>query len=128
MPLDDYPLKLYETLAALSPRPAAVQYCGADPGIYNSAYFEHAYLAHGMGAELVEGSDLFVGEDDLRDMRSVDGPTRVDVIYRRINEDFMDPDAFREDSVVGVRGLIRSWKAGRWPSRMRRALELPTTK
>ena len=114
LPLDDYPLKLYETLAALSPRahrrPNIVV---LTPGIYNSAYFEHAYLAHGMGAELVEGSDLFVGEDDCVYMRSVDGPTRVDVIYRRINEDFMDPDAFREDSVVGVRGLIRSWKAGR---------------
>ena len=114
LPLDDYPLKLYQTLAALSPRvrrrPNIVV---LTPGIYNSAYFEHAYLAHGMGAELVEGSDLFVGEDDCVYMRSVDGPTRVDVIYRRINEDFMDPEAFREDSVVGVPGLIRSWKAGR---------------
>ena len=118
LPLDDYPLKLYETLAALSPRarrrPNIVV---LTPGIYNSAYFEHAYLAHGMGAELVEGSDLFVGEDDCVYMRSVDGPPRVEVIYRRINEDFMDPDAFREDSVVGVRGLIRSWKAAGWPSR-----------
>ena len=114
LPLDDYPLKLYQTLAALSPRarrrPNIVV---LTPGIYNAAYFEHAYLAHGMGAELVEGSDLFVGEDDCVYMRSVDGPTRVDVIYRRINEDFMDPEAFREDSVVGVPGLIRSWKAGR---------------
>jgi uncharacterized circularly permuted ATP-grasp superfamily protein len=83
------------------------------PGIYNSAYFEHAYLAHGLGAELVEGADLFVAEDNCVYMRTVDGPTRVDVIYRRINEDFMDPEAFREDSVVGVPGLIRSWKAGR---------------
>ena len=114
LPLDDYPIKLYQTLAALSPRarrrPNIVV---LTPGIYNSAYFEHAYLAHGMGAELVEGSDLFVGEDDSVYMRTVDGPTRVDVIYRRINEDFMDPDSFREDSVVGVPGLIRSWRAGR---------------
>ena len=72
------------------------------PGIYNSAYFEHAYLAQGMGAELVEGVDLFVGDDDCVYMRTVDGPARVDVIYRRINEDFMDPEAFRADSVLGV--------------------------
>jgi uncharacterized circularly permuted ATP-grasp superfamily protein len=114
LPLDDYPIKLYQTLAALSPRtrrrPNIVV---LTPGIYNSAYFEHAYLAHGLGAELVEGADLFVAEDNCVYMRTVDGPTRVDVIYRRINEDFMDPEAFREDSVVGVPGLIRSWKAGR---------------
>ena len=114
LPLDDYPLKLYQTFAALSPRPRRrPNIVVLTPGIYNSAYFEHAYLAHGMGAELVEGSDLFVGDDDCVYMRSVDGPTRVDVIYRRINEDFMDPEAFREDSVVGVPGLIRSWIAGR---------------
>ena len=114
LPLDDYPIKLYQTLAALSPRtrrrPNIVV---LTPGIYNSAYFEHAYLAHGLGAELVEGADLFVAEDNCVYMRTVDGPTRVDVIYRRISEDFMDPEAFREDSVVGVPGLIRSWKAGR---------------
>ena len=114
MPLDDYPLKLYQTLAALSPRarrrPNIVV---LTPGIFNSAYFEHAYLAQGMGVELVEGDDLFVGSDDCVYMRTVDGPTRVDVIYRRINEDFMDPEAFRADSELGVPGLIRSWKAGR---------------
>ncbi len=114
LPLDDYPIKLYQALAALSPRtrrrPNIVV---LTPGIYNSAYFEHAYLAHGLGAELVEGADLFVAEDNCVYMRTVDGPTRVDVIYRRINEDFMDPESFREDSVVGVSGLIRSWRAGR---------------
>ena len=114
LPVDDYPLKLYETLASLSPRsrrrPNIVV---LTPGIYNSAYFEHAYLAQGMGAELVEGADLFVGDDDCVYMRTVDGPARVDVIYRRINEDFMDPEAFRSDSVLGVPGLIRSWRAGR---------------
>ena len=114
LPVDDYPLKLYETLAALSPRPRRrPNIVVLTPGIYNSAYFEHAYLAQGMGAELVEGADLFVGDDDCVYMRSVDGPVQVDVIYRRINEDFMDPEAFRADSVLGVPGLIRSWRAGR---------------
>ena len=104
LPVDDYPLKLYETLAQLSPRqrrrPTVVV---LTPGIYNSAYFEHAFLAQGMGAELVEGTDLFVDSDDCVYMRTVDGPARVDVVYRRIDEEFMDPEAFRADSVLGVR-------------------------
>lgn len=114
LPVDDYPMKLYETLAALSPRarrrPNIVV---LTPGIYNSAYFEHAYLAQGMGAELVEGSDLFVGEDNCVYMRTVDGHTRVDVIYRRLNDEFIDSEAFREDSALGLPGLMRAWKAGR---------------
>jgi uncharacterized circularly permuted ATP-grasp superfamily protein len=113
LPVDDYPSELYRTLAALSPRdrkrPVIVV---LTPGIYNSAYFEHAFLAQGMGAELVEGADLFVGDDDCVYMLTVDGPVRVDVIYRRIDEDFMDPEAFREDSVLGVPGLMRAWRAG----------------
>ncbi len=114
LPVDDYPSRLYQTLASLSPRerrrPCIVV---LTPGIYNSAYFEHAFLAQGMGAELVEGPDLFVGDDDCVYMRTVDGPVRVDVIYRRIDEDFMDPEAFREDSILGVAGLMRSWRAGK---------------
>jgi len=113
-PVDDYPSRLYQTLASLSPRdrkrPCIVV---LTPGIYNSAYFEHAFLAHGMGAELVEGPDLQVGDDDCVYMRTVDGPLRVDVIYRRIDEDFMDPEVFREDSVLGIPGLMRSWRAGK---------------
>lgn len=113
LPVDDYPLKLYETLAQLSPRqrrrPTVVV---LTPGIYNSAYFEHAFLAQGMGAELVEGTDLFVDTDDCVYMRTVDGPERVDVVYRRIDEEFMDPEAFRADSVLGVPGLMRAWKQG----------------
>ncbi len=113
LPVDDYPLKLYETLAQLSPRqrrrPTVVV---LTPGIYNSAYFEHAFLAQGTGAELVEGTDLFVDSDDCVYMRTVDGPARVDVVYRRIDEDFMDPEAFRADSVLGVPGLMRAWKQG----------------
>ncbi len=114
LPVDDYPLKLYEMLSALSPRnvkrPNIVV---LTPGIYNSAYFEHAFLAHGMGAELVEGTDLMVGDDDFVYMRTVDGPVRVDVIYRRIDENFMDPEVFRPESVLGVPGLMRAWRSGR---------------
>jgi uncharacterized circularly permuted ATP-grasp superfamily protein len=114
LPVDDYPSKLYSTLASLSPRerkrPCVVV---LTPGIFNSAYFEHAFLAQGMGAELVEGAALFVGDDDCVYMRTVDGPIRVDVIYRRIDEDFMDPEAFREDSVLGVPGLMRAWRANK---------------
>jgi len=114
LPVDDYPSRLYRMLASLSPRerrrPCVVV---LTPGIFNSAYFEHAFLAQGMGAELVEGPDLFVDDDDCVYMRTVDGPVRVDVIYRRIDEDFMDPEAFREDSMLGVAGLMRSWKAGK---------------
>jgi uncharacterized circularly permuted ATP-grasp superfamily protein len=114
LPVDDYPSQLYQMLASLSPRerrrPCVVV---LTPGIYNSAYFEHAFLAQGMGAELVEGADLLVDDDDCVYMRTVDGPVRVDVIYRRIDEDFMDPEAFREDSMLGVPGLMRAWRAGK---------------
>jgi uncharacterized circularly permuted ATP-grasp superfamily protein len=113
LPVDDYPSRLYSTLAALSPRdqrrPCIVV---LTPGIFNSAYFEHAYLAQGMGAELVEGSDLFVAEDDCLYMRTVDGPERVDVVYRRIDDDFLDQEAFREDSALGIPGIMRAWKQG----------------
>ena len=113
LPVDDYPSQLYSTLASLSPR-ALRRPCIAvlTPGIFNSAYFEHAYLAQGMGAELVEGSDLFVDTDDCVYMSTVDGPARVDVIYRRIDDDFLDPDSFREDSTLGVPGIMRAWKKG----------------
>jgi uncharacterized circularly permuted ATP-grasp superfamily protein len=111
-PVDDYPARLYSTLASLSPRerrrPCVVV---LTPGIYNSAYFEHSFLARGMGAELVEGSDLFV-ENDCVYMRTVDGPERVDVVYRRIDDEFIDPEEFREDSALGVSGIMRAWKAG----------------
>jgi uncharacterized circularly permuted ATP-grasp superfamily protein len=112
-PVDDYPSQLHSTLASLSPRtlrrPCVVV---LTPGIYNSAYFEHAFLAQRMGAELVEGSDLFTGDDDCVYMRTVDGPVRVDVVYRRIDDDFLDREVFREDSTLGVPGIMRAWKAG----------------
>lgn len=114
LPVDDYPTQLFSMLASLAPRaikrPRIVV---LTPGIYNSAYFEHAYLAQGMGAELVEGADLSVGEDDCVYMHTVEGPVRVDVIYRRIDDDFMDPEAFRPDSALGVPGLTRAWRAGK---------------
>ncbi len=113
LPVDDYPSQLFDTLAALSPRPAEYpEVAVLTPGIYNSAYFEHSYLAQQMGAELVEGRDLFVDDDDCCYMRTVDGPARVDVIYRRIDDLFLDPEAFQPDSILGVPGLLRAWKAG----------------
>ncbi|MCB1875611.1 MAG: circularly permuted type 2 ATP-grasp protein [Chromatiales bacterium] len=114
LPVDDYPSQLFDTLAALSPRPAEYpEVAVMTPGIYNSAYFEHSYLAQQMGCELVEGRDLFVGDDDCVYMRTVDGNSRVDVIYRRIDDLFLDPEAFRPDSTLGVPGLLRAWKAGK---------------
>ena len=114
LPVDDYPTQLYETLVALSPRKVKRPTVAVmTPGIFNSAYFEHAYLAQQMGAELVEGRDLFVDSDDCVYMHTVAGPQRVDVIYRRIDDEFMDPEVFREDSSLGVAGLMRAWQAGK---------------
>jgi uncharacterized circularly permuted ATP-grasp superfamily protein len=114
LPVDDYPTRLHDTLAALSPRegerPVIVV---LTPGIYNSAYFEHSYLAQQMGAFLVEGSDLVVNGDDCVYMKTISGLRRVDVIYRRIDDDFLDPEAFRPDSTLGVPGLMRAWRAGK---------------
>jgi uncharacterized circularly permuted ATP-grasp superfamily protein len=113
LPVDDYPSQLYDMLASISPRhyerPEIVV---MTPGIYNSAYFEHAYLAQQMGAELVEGSDLVVCEDDCVYMRTVDGLSRVDVIYRRVDDLFIDPEVFNKDSMLGVPGLMRAWRKG----------------
>ena len=113
LPVDDYPSQLYDTLAALSPRPGdQPEIVVLTPGVYNSAYFEHAYLAQQMGAELVEGSDLVVDKDNVVYMRTIEGLTRVDVIYRRIDDLFLDPEVFNADSMLGVPGLMRAWKAG----------------
>lgn len=73
------------------------------PGIYNSAYFEHAYLAQQMGVELVQGSDLLVDDNDVVYMRTVEGLRRVDVIYRRVDDEFLDPEAFNPESMLGWR-------------------------
>lgn len=113
LPVDNYTAQLYDTLAALSPRkgdrPVIVV---LTPGIFNSAYFEHSYLAQQIGAELVEGADLGVGHDDCVYMKTIEGLRRVDVIYRRIDDDFLDPEVFHPDSLLGVRGLMRAWKKG----------------
>jgi len=113
-PVDDYPAELFNMLVSLSPRPGDdPEVVVLTPGIYNSAYFEHSYLARRMGAELVEGSDLVVGDDDCVYMRAIEGLTRVDVIYSRINATFLDPEVFEKESLLGVPGLIRSWRAGK---------------
>ena len=112
-PVDSYPNKLAGLLAALSPRPGDSPVIAVlTPGVYNSAYFEHASLAQQMGAHLVEGKDLVVDGDDCVYLRTVDGLVRVDVIYRRVDDLFLDPEVFRADSTLGVRGLMRAWRAG----------------
>ena len=112
-PVDHYPDMLLETLREVAPRdvddPVIVL---LTPGHHNSAYFEHAFLAQQMGIELVEGQDLFV-QDRAVFMRTTQGPRRVDVIYRRIDDDFLDPLAFRPDSMLGVPGLLEAYRAGR---------------
>ncbi len=114
LPVDDYPTQLYDTLAALSPREGDRPVVAVlTPGIYNSAYFEHSYLAQQMGAVLVEGSDLFVDPDEHVYMRTISGSRRVDVIYRRIDDEFLDPEVFRPDSALGVPGIMRAWRAGK---------------
>lgn len=114
LPVDEYPTQLYETLAALSPSSSSTpNIVVLTPGIFNSAYFEHSYLAQQMGVELVEGADLFVDDDDFVHMNTVHGPRRVDVIYRRIDDLFIDPEAFLPESTLGVPGLMRAWHAGK---------------
>ena len=114
LPVDDYATNLFNMLVSIAPEPDDdPEVVVLTPGIYNSAYFEHAYLAQQMGVELVEGSDLIVGDDDCVYMRNVEGLKRVDVIYRRIDDWFMDPEAFNPDSALGVSGLLRAWRNGK---------------
>lgn len=112
-PVDSYPSHLLDLLQHVAPSgvsaPRAVL---LTPGIYNSAYFEHSFLAQQMGVELVEGRDLVVAEGFVH-MRTTRGFQRVDVIYRRIDDDFLDPKAFRPDSMLGVSGLMEVYRAGR---------------
>ncbi|MBU2967035.1 circularly permuted type 2 ATP-grasp protein [Amphritea sp. 2_MG-2023] len=113
LPVNNYPAHLFDMLASLSPRDIPQpEIVVLTPGIFNSAYFEHAFLAQQIGAELVEGSDLIVEDDDCVYMKTISGLERVDVIYRRIDDEFLDPEVFREDSMLGVPGLMRAWKAG----------------
>ncbi|MFM8356521.1 MAG: circularly permuted type 2 ATP-grasp protein [Gammaproteobacteria bacterium] len=110
-PVDDYPDQLARCLRSLT-TVRSPQIAVLTPGIYNSAYFEHAYLANAMSAQLVQGSDLVVGSDDRVYMRTIEGLVPVDVIYRRIDDLFLDPEAFNADSMLGVPGLMRAWRAG----------------
>jgi len=110
--VDHYPTRLAETLRSVSPVPPdQTTAVVLTPGPYNSAYFEHSFLARTMGLELVTAADLFV-DDDRVFVRTTRGPRRVDVIYRRTDEEFLDPEVFRSDSVLGVRGLMRAYAAG----------------
>mgnify|MGYP001224106920 CR=1 FL=1 len=112
-PVDDYPFRLREMLQYMAPdglhSPTVAL---LTPGIYNSAYFEHSYLAQQMGIELVEGGDLVVSDGYVY-MKTTKGLQKVDVIYRRIDDDFIDPLAFREDSLLGVPGIMEVYKSGR---------------
>jgi uncharacterized circularly permuted ATP-grasp superfamily protein len=112
-PVAHYPDLLLDMLRSVAPQgvndPTVVV---MTPGMYNSAYFEHAFLAQQMGVELVEGQDLFVKDNNVW-MRTTRGPQRVDVIYRRIDDDYMDPLAFRSDSSIGVPGIMSVYRAGR---------------
>ncbi len=112
VPVVDYPNRLLEMLQSLAPprreKPVVAVWT---PGVYNSAYFEHSFLAQQMGIELVEGSDLVVVDDRVM-MRTTTGLNPVDVLYRRIDDDFIDPKVFRSDSMLGVPGLMRAYRAG----------------
>ena len=112
-PVDDYASKLLEMLEYLAPDNIDTPTIGVlTPGIYNSAYFEHSFLSQQMGVELVEGQDLVV-EDGYVHMLTTKGLRRVDVIYRRIDDDFIDPEVFRPDSLLGVKGLVGVYQKGR---------------
>src|SRR5262249_7560980 len=112
-PTDDYPACLLDVLKYIAPpsrtEPTIVL---LSPGIYNSAYFEHTFLAQRMGIELVEGRDLVVDQNKVF-MRTTRGLERVDVIYRPIDDDFLDPLTFRPDSTLGVPGLVNAYRAGK---------------
>ncbi len=111
-PVDTYPELLRDTLHSVAPMGASEPRCVLlTPGHYNSAFYEHSFLANNMGIELVEGRDLEV-DDDIVWMRTIDGRVRVDVIYRRIDDDFLDPLVFRPDSMLGVPGLLAAYLAG----------------
>ncbi len=109
--VDDYPSKLLDVLSWISPHREQTRAAVLTPGVFNSAYFEHSYLAKQMGIDLVEGRDLAV-IDDIVYMRTTKGLERVDTLYRRIDDDFLDPDTFKPDSLLGVPGLMRAYQRG----------------
>lgn len=112
-PVEQYPIELAQTLRAISPvDPDETNMVVLTPGPFNSAYFEHSFLARHMGIDLVEASDLYV-DDDTVFVRTTHGPRRVHVIYRRIDDAYLDPEFFRPDSLLGVPGLMRAYAKGR---------------
>lgn len=112
-PVNDYPSHLASMLASLRPDLDNPNMVLLTPGIYNSAYFEHASLAHQAGLILLEGADLLVGKDGYVYMKTIHGLEKVDVIYRRIDDDFIDPQVFRDDSTLGIPGIMQAWRDGK---------------
>ena len=111
LPIDDYTSQLYTCLSNASytnnhKKNIAI----LSPGIFNSAYFEHAYLAQQMGIDLVESADLFLSKDNFVYMKTINGKKKVDVIYRRVNDNYLDPKVWVKDSILGVPGIVNSWK------------------
>jgi len=114
LPIENYSSQLYDMLISLSPREIdKPEIVVLTPGINHTTYFEHSYLAQQMGVELVKGRDLYVDEDDIAYMRTIEGLTRIDVIYRCVDESAADTEVFDPDSTLGVVGLMRSWRAGK---------------
>lgn len=112
LPVDTYPADLREMLSSLTDVTDPT-ICVLTPGVFNSAYFEHSYLAQEMGAELVEGRDLIVDDEGYVQMRTIYGPQPVHVIYRRVDDEFIDPECFNPESTLGVKGLMKSWLSGK---------------
>jgi len=112
LPVDNYTDNLQRMLCSLTDEEDPT-ICVLTPGVYNSAYFEHCFLAQEIGAELVEGRDLLVGDDGFVYMRNVGENQRVHVIYRRVDDEFIDPDCFNKESTLGVRGLMKAWQEGK---------------
>jgi len=111
-PVDQYVTRLAQLLASVSPGGGDPRIVVLTPGPHNAAYFEHTFLARQLGVDLVEGRDLVVLDDDAVYVRTIDGLERVDVVYRRVDDLFLDPEVFRRDSLIGVPGLMRAWQAG----------------
>jgi uncharacterized circularly permuted ATP-grasp superfamily protein len=112
LPVSDYPVALRKTMSSVAPTGVSEPTCVVlTPGTYNSAYYEHTFLAHQMGVQLVEGRDLFVDKNFVY-MKTIYGAEKVDVIYTRVDEEFIDPLVFREDSLLGVPGIMGAFREG----------------
>ncbi len=112
-PVDPFVGQMVNLLSSVSPSPREPTIVVLTPGVHNAAYFEHAFLAQQLGVELVEGNDLVVLDDDCVYVQTIEGLERVDVIYRRVDDLFLDPEVFHSDSLIGVAGMVRAWRAGR---------------